>query len=68
MTAEQFGGGGAEATRNEANNSRHEVAALTRRVSIISCDCKWPGGEFNCSVEKSVDFSVEIYCTKKLNL
>ena len=27
-----------------------------------------PGGEFDCSVEKSVDFSVEIYCTKKLNL
>ena len=25
-------------------------------------------GIFNCSVEKSVDFSFEIYCTKKLNL
>ena len=26
------------------------------------------GGKFDCSVEKSVDFSVENYCTNKLNL
>ena len=26
------------------------------------------GGKFDCSVEKSVDFSVEIYCTEKLHL
>ena len=25
------------------------------------------GGEFDCSVEKSVEFSVEYYCIKKLN-
>ena len=37
-------------------------------ISVNTSRIVNPGGEFDCSVEKSVDFSVEIYCTKKLNL
>ena len=33
-------------------------------ISVNTSRIVNPGGEFDCSVEKSVDFSVEIYCTK----
>ena len=43
-----------------------QVASLAVQIALLFVQPE--GGEFDCSFEKSVDFSVEIYYTKKLNL